>query len=262
MLTREQVITLRAEQISMLENIESLSKKHGLTYFLFAGTLLGAVRHQGFIPWDDDIDLAMLRDDLEKLTKIIEKDSTLDFGIRNLFTDPEWSYNHTQFYKRSKDLPIDSMIDIFPLDPCRKKPTFTERVFFKLFLRLRFTNGFMQGRKIILSSFMAAIYFLILPIPKSAVKKIIAKVYIKKSSAMTMKDTFFSDVQLSYPKGITFPVRDISDTVNLVFEGKRYPCPEGFNDVLVRMYGDYMKLPEPADRHNHGLFDPQFTLNE
>jgi len=64
---------VRLVQIELLDELDRISKKYNIKYQLFAGTLLGAVRHQGFIPWDDDIDVAMLREDYERFISVCEK---------------------------------------------------------------------------------------------------------------------------------------------------------------------------------------------
>ena len=66
----ERMKKIWAVELEMLQRFDEVCKKHGLTYWAFYGTLLGAVRHQGFVPWDDDIDLAMLRDDYERFQAV------------------------------------------------------------------------------------------------------------------------------------------------------------------------------------------------
>ena len=79
-----------AAQFEMIKIYEEICKKYGIKYFAAYGTLLGAVRHQGFIPWDDDVDIMMLRDDYNKFLEVCETEMPEDFSILNIFTEPEW----------------------------------------------------------------------------------------------------------------------------------------------------------------------------
>ena len=79
-----------AAQFEMIKIYEEVCRKYGLKYFAAYGTLLGAVRHQGFIPWDDDVDIMMLRDDYNRFLEVCQTDMPGDFSVLNAFTEPEW----------------------------------------------------------------------------------------------------------------------------------------------------------------------------
>jgi len=117
-----------AAQLEVLKVIEDICIKHKLRYFAERGTLLGAVRHQGFIPWDDDLDIGMLRDDYEKFLVIAQKELPKEFVLLNPYLDEKWerpfsritnSDNISYSAKRMEEFhgfPYVAGVDIFPLD--------------------------------------------------------------------------------------------------------------------------------------------------
>lgn len=123
-----------AAQMEVLVVIDEVCKKNNLQYFAYAGTLLGAVRHSGFIPWDDDIDICMKRDEYDKLIKILSKELPYGFVVAGMYAENErlrkaafvphlrviadetlWNFN--DYMKRFHGFPYQRVgIDIFPLD--------------------------------------------------------------------------------------------------------------------------------------------------
>lgn len=116
---------LHAEILRIMDEIHRVCTKNGLTYYLVGGTLLGAVRHQGFIPWDDDLDIAMPRADFDRFIHIAEKELGSEFYLNWITTNPKyWLFfpkiclRNTTFDEGviKKDIPMGIFIDIFPLD--------------------------------------------------------------------------------------------------------------------------------------------------
>ena len=111
-------------QLNILHEFDRICKKHGLTYYFYAGSLLGAARHSGYIPWDNDLDLCMLRPDYAKLTAIIQDEMGEDFYFENYHNQKNKIY-HSQFFLKGTlasfpGFPLEYLnslyIDIFPLD--------------------------------------------------------------------------------------------------------------------------------------------------
>ena len=110
--------------ISILEEIDIICKKNNINYWIESGTLLGAVRHGGFIPWDDDIDIGMLRDDYNKFLKVCEKDLSNDLFVQNFNTESNISFQWSKIkHKHSKIIEKKNcechqglFIDIFQYD--------------------------------------------------------------------------------------------------------------------------------------------------
>ena len=115
-----------AVQLEMLDEVERICKKHGLKYFADSGTLIGAVRHQGYIPWDDDIDLVMLREDYEAFIRIAPGELRKPLALQTLYAEKNYLRAHAQIRNsqttgcskedRKAGYNCGIFIDIFPLD--------------------------------------------------------------------------------------------------------------------------------------------------
>lgn len=117
-----------AAQIEVLHDVDILCKKHNIQYFADFGTLLGAIRHKGFIPWDDDIDICMKREDYIRFCDIVQKELKGQYEIVNIHTDPTWTQMLARItnskrigfeeerLKKFHGCPFAVGLDIFPLD--------------------------------------------------------------------------------------------------------------------------------------------------
>ena len=115
---------LKRIQIGILKHLDAFCKENNLTYFMCGGTLLGAVRHKGFIPWDDDIDIMMKREDYDKLIALYPKNDNSNFKLFSYELDKSFPYPfakmddcRTIFEEEINDsYKIGVNIDIFPID--------------------------------------------------------------------------------------------------------------------------------------------------
>ena len=115
-----------AVQLDLLHKLDEVCKKHGLRYFADSGTLLGAVREHGFIPWDDDIDITMLREDYEKLKEVADQEFAFPYFYQDMYRDEGLIRPHAQlrncettgYLPQEEDRPYNKgiFLDIFPLD--------------------------------------------------------------------------------------------------------------------------------------------------
>lgn len=137
-LTDEEMLRLKACEVSMLKEFIEICEKLGLRYYALYGTLLGAVRHQGFIPWDDDIDVGMMREDYEVFVREGQKYLSEHLFLQTYESDPEYisGYakirdNNTTFIEtsvKSRKMNHGIFIDIFPLDSFSDKNLYWFRV--------------------------------------------------------------------------------------------------------------------------------------
>ncbi|WP_448920224.1 LicD family protein [Eubacterium sp.] len=119
-------LELHSVLLSAMKDIDKICKENELKYFLHAGTLLGAFNHNGFIPWDDDVDISMMRDDYEKFIEIVKKDYSDLYFVRNYKTDPDYKNNRTvlcvlgtevvYYHDDKKSAHNEIGLDIVPLD--------------------------------------------------------------------------------------------------------------------------------------------------
>ena len=114
-----------AAQLEVLDRVDRICRKHGIRYFAFWGTLLGAVRHQGFIPWDDDIDIGMPRDDYEKFITYARKELQSPYELKTFDTDENYQQYIIRIINNQVEISRNDAltnrndniwIDIFPLD--------------------------------------------------------------------------------------------------------------------------------------------------
>lgn len=244
--------------MNILCEVDKICKKHNLKYFLVYGSLLGAVRHNGFIPWDDDLDIAMLRDDYEKFLKIAKQElispytlceSRYEYRYTNVFakifkTDTKYSSKILAKKLSQKGL----WVDIFPIDYIKakdktvaaKKAAKRMRVvmFFRLLLENRTTidNSLSKKTKIIckLAKFLPHILFLF----------IINKIFTINSPK---KSNFCVNYGSNYKKEI-FSKSYFLQPVATVFENKHFFIPNNPEIILTKMYGNYLEYPPIEQR--------------
>ncbi len=247
---------LKQIQLDILKFVDAFCKEHSLKYFLAYGTLLGAVRHKGYIPWDDDIDILMFRDDYEKLVTTM-KDSRYKVFATEVNSKYPYPFakigdTTTYFEEEIKDA-IDTgvNIDVFPLDYLpedKVKSIIKKRNFLQSVWTLKRLPR-LQRRGFLKNAVLGIAQFLLSPISISYIVRELeknAKKYNLKDSSVCGNIAFGGNPDI-------YPTIDFSHCVDLLFENTLLPCPENFSHVLEIMYGDYMKLPplEKQISHHH-----------
>lgn len=119
-------LELHQALLAAMKDIDRICREHGLKYYLHAGTLLGAFNHKGFIPWDDDVDISLLRQDYEKLCGILQKEYADRYFLQNLYTDPSYKNNRSvlrilgtkvvHYHEDDADARCEIGVDLVPLD--------------------------------------------------------------------------------------------------------------------------------------------------
>lgn len=251
---------LKAIEVSMLKECISVCDKLGLKYYLIGGTLLGAVRHKGFIPWDDDIDIAMTRADYEIFVKKAQKLLPDNLFLQTNETDPDALMNYakirnsdTAFIETStKDIKMNKgvFIDIFPLDTFGDS-SFSEKAFMfvKHCLRVRMGRGFTPAvkksklRNKLVNGIISGVLFWMSP--KLAVRM------REKLFVSIKRGTRLANHSGAWGKKEIVPAEWYGDGAYLEFEGVRVRCPLEYKKWLGRVYGDYMQLPPEEKRVSH-----------
>lgn len=255
---------LRQSQLVMLEIlhvIDAICEKHGIGYWLDAGTLLGAVRHKGFIPWDDDLDICMLRKDYERFLHIASHELPEDLFLQTKATDPtiKWKWakirdNFSTFIQLSeKDSRIKYhqgiFIDIFPYDLVKK-----DIKKYKLLLNRKFQashNPLYKNISLLLNS-MA-----ILPVKAIGYNRL-KKILLNRAQKGDLKFvTTGIDISLGYH---TFSLDTIFPLKKIEFENYHFFAPANTDRYLTQMFGDYMKIPPVEKRKIHAFKILPFSM--
>jgi len=265
---------LQMVEVEMLDEIVRLCDKHNLTYFLVGGTCLGAIRHKGFIPWDDDIDIGMPREDYEKFIDIAIKEINDKYFIQCSKTDPlhylpylKIRKNNTTFVNLNENIQTEShlgfFIDIFPMDYTNNINSLSLRINVTLSKNLTETMLYKKKYKKFKELRHPIISALGLPFNISQLQKIINKLMQKHNKKEHIYGGFYSGIYF-YKKDM-LPIENIFPTSTVIFEEKKYKTFQNPEYYLENLYGDYMTLPKEEDRRTHNpkqlLFDKGKNLN-
>ncbi len=250
------IVEQRAILVDVLQTVHDFCVSHDIKYSLAYGTLLGAVRHKGFIPWDDDIDIAMLRDDYEKFAQLFNKENDI-YRFYECRNDKEVNLvfgkvadTRTMVIEGANSKNLGIAIDIFPIDDFRNTIEESQRYYDSLkFKKMVFI---MKCRKVSdVRSFwkkpiyiMAKLLFIWYPLHKMAL-----------SIINNLVQNRFPDSQyVGFAMGLSKKMNQIEERkvwteyCELFFEGRSFMAIKEYDKYLTREFGDYMKLPSEKDR--------------
>ena len=260
-------ITKRLQEIelNLLKEFLLICKKENLHYYLLGGTLLGAVRHKGFIPWDDDVDIGMPRKDYEKFISCAQKYLPEYCFLQTFRTDPQYPFpfakirdNRTiykEFLLSKLQINHGVWIDIFPLDFCStnyKWLTFLQRILFKrTSCKFVFKKNFIQRMLQVLSC-------IICPSWKKSIEW-----HDKLLQAQESDATMMANFCGRYGRKEMVPSSWFKEPVYLEFEGLKVAAPTEYHKYLTHIYGNYMQLPPEEKRVSlHPVAEIKFNLDK
>lgn len=248
---------IQEAELRILEDFSKFCDEHGLRYCLAGGTLLGAVRHKGFIPWDDDIDVMMPRPDFEKFLRLTNEVSIGKYDVL-------WGENYESFpipYMKIVDRSIQVSyklmkqsqslwIDVFPIDGLPEDEKQFERVVKKI-NRLKYCLWQATSNEQDIEKRLKRIlkFFLFWPL------YLIGGYYFVKKITNTAKQYDFEKskyvgcIVAKYGKREKIEKKYVENRTLLSFENKKFYAPIGFEVYLTNLYGDYNKIPK--ERHTH-----------
>lgn len=256
-------------QLRILKAVDKICKEHGIEYFLYCGTLLGAVKFRGFIPWDDDLDIAMTRENLDKFQLIASEELPDHLFLQNYLTDGYPFFmtkirnsNTTFFEPHMMGMKVNHgvFIDIFTIDPVpadldgRKKfQKKQQRLMFWLHVgrikrdrkRYKFIKRVVNPIVTLISRCLSQDY-------------LIGK-YTELVTKFEGVDTgFVGNTSKAFGMKKSYRIEDIWPLRELRFEDQFFPVPNNYDAVLRQDYGDYTVMPAEADQNpnRHGnIFD-------
>ncbi len=245
--------TLRQQQMLMLDMLlwfDKLCKKHDIKYWLSSGTLLGAVRHGGYIPWDDDVDIDMMREDYLKLKSVMASNNDDDYELQDGDTDSGYFFSYGKLRHKHSYLAETNRYDrIFEMRGIyidlltfEKMP----RCFNKLAClsvghsyKILNTPGISDEKAAKKVKRIKGFNHNFLFPTLRFISKMIPTKWVHRSPGIPYKSrTTYNEI---------FPTKEIS------FEGHLLPAPNDTHSYLSRMFGDYMKLPDLENIHPHSL---------
>ena len=260
--TTEQLKAIQRVETNILKAFDEVARKLNLTYFICGGTLIGAIRHKGFIPWDDDIDVMMPREDYEIF---LEKGAGLlpdKYFIQNFHTDPEFPANFTKIRDndttfietsvRNCDINHGVFIDIFPLDFCPDSKIRREMLLFKnRVLSLRISSAFYLPYRKHSFKWKLAYPCLLLMYPSHR-RAMIARERLYRSCKHS---GYIANYGGAWGRKEIIPAQWYGEGCLLEFEGLEVSAPAEYDKWLEQVYGDYMKLPPEEKRVPHHYVD-------
>ncbi len=257
--SEETLRKLHSALLEILDEIDRICRKHGIEYFLDSGTALGAVRHGGFIPWDDDADVGMLRAEYEKFLRVAPGELGPRFFLQTRESDPGFEkfsakvrLNNTYFPEERNEgegLHQGIFVDVFPFDFASDDPDEavaeikkTRRLYKLWAIRHRHPPRESLPRKAVRAAFRV--------LPERWFESRCLAHFRKHSAKPTHTVISYSYKMNSY-RILYFNVADLSPVTDIAFEGRTYRIMNNVDAYLKTMYDSYMELPPEEQRKWH-----------
>ncbi len=263
---------LQNVQLEILKDFITLCEKYNLSYIMDGGSGIGVVRHQGFIPWDDDVDISMPRKDYNIFVAVLEKEMGDRYKILTPEIDERYACNVTKMQKRgtkfvpyiSKDMKCDQCIsiDIFPLDKVSKNKKQRSLQLKKTWIlnKLIFLCG--TGEPIIpLEGISKKVASMIIKITHRILKslhvspKTLYRILESEEQKYNNTDShYYNNFRSIYASHQFISEKELFPLKQMEFEGVIVNVPNEYHTYLTRIFGDYMQLPPEEKRVNHSPY--------
>ena len=275
-ISSEDLKRMQKDLLEMLKDIIAVCEEHGFYYVLGGGSALGAVRHQGFIPWDDDIDLNMKREDLDGFIHVMKEKYSDKYWIRSPMDTDNYGLLFVQVRKKGTSVKTRDdywneecglCIDIFPIENTYDNPL----------MRFVHMGGcyyygfavscrkFWRDRKF-LSSLAKSNRSLKIVFPvKSGIGFLLSwrnlDSWVKKADRWYSRCKDENSAYIDIPSGRRhfkelYPRSVICEKTDMDFEDITAACPADYDAYLSKMYGDYMTIPDHAEEEHHIYYKP------
>lgn len=268
---KELLRKVQMTQFEIAKEIRRVCDENGIRYFLSGGTFLGAVRHKGFIPWDDDMDMAMLREDYERFCVIAPEKLKPQFAWQDWYTDENYSLPFGKVVKRNtiylegkKTARLKEngfYVDVFPIDPVPEDADRRAALAAKLLKTYRtklmksgyqpwIDNGVFLWKKR-----LGYLYYQMLSLFTNQQK--LAEDYDTLACSVKSSGWMCEQYPLSQP--IYYEASVFAEIAEYDFEGEKFTGVQDYDKYLTTLYGDYMQLPPEDQRENrHQIVEIDF----
>ena len=256
---------LKKIQLKIMDEIDSFCRKNGFHYFMNYGTLIGAVRHKGYIPWDDDVDITMPRDEYDRFIIEFNKNRSNSFRAVSVANDPDYYLPFAKVVDTATvmkesatvDHEIGVYVDVFPMDRLPKITKKEERVL----KRISLYRKLLVLKTVKVDFKRSPVKNLILFVSHLLLKPFSFMALIKKMDSLSQKYnnnakcvyTGFFASQTSVKENL-WEIDWFGEGVDVPFEGRSYIAPKNYDAVLKKTYGDYMQPPPREQQVSHHSF--------
>lgn len=269
--------SLKEALLYLAEEIKRICEKNKINYYIDCGTMLGAVRHKGFIPWDDDMDIGMMKEDYERFITIAPNELKQDFYLDNYLTNPKCPFGYSKLRLKGTKLIEEKgnkndhhneiFIDIFPYfyvpDDIRKwkwdaliLSIAGQAILSKAGCKVWAGDKFIKRLKFIPTDIIGFCFSF------KRMRSWVLHYFNKYSCTNTM--TVLDGRRDSYMNW-RIPREYFDEYLNVEFEGHIFPIPKHFDEYLTIGFGDYMTVPPIEERTTHNIIEldlgDQFWLN-
>ena len=263
---------IRKVQLNLLTRLDSVCESHGLRYYLAYGTCIGALRHKGFIPWDDDVDVLMPYEDTRKLLRLQQ-----EFGERYFIQSKDTDSDYRSISMRLRDLQTTCIerdevglktakgiyIDIYPFYECSENRIIRLTDILRSHLLKVLVNNRPPVNHGKLLSIMSAVLLRLYSENGRKRKIDLLEKRLSSVRGSEILDYYGEDITLF--TAISYPKEWFAAPKKLEFEGMVFNGPSDPDRYLTKRYGDYMKLPPEKDRvvhHTYVVIDPYKSYRE
>lgn len=269
--TDEQLKKIQELEFKNFLVFDEVCKKIGVNWFVYGGTMIGAVRHKGFVPWDDDFDVAMPRADYEKFVKEAPAVLPQEYHLQTPYTDKKTPYSfsklrlkgttYIEYVYHKLDIEKGVYIDIYPID---NLPDSDEDFYrqYKAFHRLAVLYAWKQSPYIdkkcnkisylVKQTMKFVVWVLLKLVPQKCIIKKMDKISKRYNNTKTSRMG-----NLYYPKPVNV-FTEIFPLVDGEFEGQPVKLPKCWDQHLKSRYGNYMEMPPPEKRIGHKPYILEF----
>lgn len=237
---------MQLEIVSIMEKVDALFQREGITYTLLGGSVLGAVRHGGFIPWDDDMDIGVFRKDFARVEQLLSRLHPYQYERAEEHIVPDAPIGHLHLVNDTYTISNSPTIDVFALDTIPSDRRKWKRLRMTANLHHLAVLGRAPEHRGWMNKVIFSIFF------KIVSKKILS--FIKRKTLKSITDCsgydgkWTGNIFGAYTEREYFPTEMYAELERRNFETLSLPVPKQYDEYLTQLYGDYMMLPPLEQR--------------